>query len=84
MKKLIVSLVLLMGLSFNVNATSPAAFISGAALPVAMFGFMYAASEHKYEACNNDPYRTVQWAKGSNYSFNVSECDYQKNKDNYK
>ena len=83
MKKLIVSLVLLMGLSFSVNATSPATFISGAAIPVAFFTFAYAASEVEYKACNDKPYRTVSW-KDSNYLFDVSECDHQKNKDSYK
>ena len=66
------------------NNVIKASELFGAAIPAAFFGLMYAASEHEYKACNNSPYRTVQWAEGSNYSFNVSECDYQKNKDNYK
>lgn len=83
MKKLIVSLILLMGLSFNANAADPSAFISAGAMPVAFLAFT-AMTDIKYEACNDKPYRTVQHKTGSNYSFSVTECDYQKNKDSYK
>jgi len=84
MKKLIMSLVLLMGLSFNANAVSPSAFISAGTIPAAFFAFAAVASEVEYEACNDKPYRTVSFKSGSNYMFSVSECDYQKNKDTYK
>ena len=80
MKKLMMIIIsMMMVMSFNVKA-DPATtwFLVGTG-----FGMLVNANQ-EYEACNNDPYRTVQWAKGSNYSFNVSECDYQKNKDNYK
>jgi len=83
MKKVMLSLVLLMGLSFNASAVSPSALISAAPMPAAFFTFV-AMTQVKYEACNNEPYRTVSHASGSNYLFDVSECDYQKNKDNYK
>lgn len=76
-KALLAAITMMMMLSFNVKA-DPAStwFLVGA-------GFGYMANE-KYEACNNKPFRTVQWAEGSNYTFKVSECDFQKNKDNYK
>jgi len=73
----------MMLLSFNVKADPSAAGLSVpfGVVPVAI---MLAAMQVEYEACNNEPYRTVKYKTGSNYLFNVSECDYQKNKDNYK
>jgi len=81
MKKLIVSLVLLMGLSFNVNAISPSSFISAGAIPVA-FMLIAELSQAELKECDSKPYRTVS-RKGTNFFFDVDECTYQENKDNY-
>lgn len=78
MKKIVsVLLPLMMLLSFNVKAVEPTTlfFVIGA-------GFNE-ATKAKYEACNNKPYRTVS-RKGTNFYFDVNECDYQKYKENYK
>jgi len=85
MKKLIMSMLIATGLLFSVNASalSLSSLINVAPMPAA-FALFTAATQVEYDACNDKPYRTVSHASGSNYLFDVSECDYQKNKDNYK
>lgn len=86
MKKLIVSLILLMGLSFNANAIgmgATSAITSTVNIPFVMFPIAAIAFANtvEYGACNDLPYRTVSFKSGSNHSFDVSECDYQAKKD---
>jgi len=72
MKKLITSLVLLIGLSFNVNATPPLV------TPASTFMLIGAAFNEllkvEYLPCN-DELITVKHAKGSNYYFDVTRCE---------
>lgn len=82
MKKLIVSLVLLMGLSFNASAGISAAGYAFQPwiLPVAV---IMLANEAELKACDSEPHRTVM-RKGTNFYFDVDECSYQENKSEYK
>ena len=79
MKKLIVSLVLLMGLSFNANADPATAALNAASASASIpfiaipLGVMYAASTVKYEACNDLPYVTAKASNG-NYFYKTSQC----------
>ena len=85
MKKVIMSLLLMMGLTLSVNAAplTLTSLLNIAPMPAA-FITMVKMSQIKYEACNDKPFKTVSFKSGSNHLFDVSECDYQKNRDTYK
>lgn len=77
MKKLLLSIIMMLGLSlsFNVNAGPTAAGYAFQpwAVPVVA---MLIASQQEYKACNNAPYLTAKWATGSNYYFDITQCEY--------
>lgn len=66
------------GLTTALTTKVPVPF---AAIPVAV---MVAASQVEYKACNDEPYVLVSHAKGSNYNFNVSTCEYNANPEKFK
>ena len=74
MKKVIASVVLMLGLSVNAYALSPIDVVKAGVMPAVFAGFIQ-ATQVKYEACNDKPYTTVSHATGSNYTFSVSECE---------
>lgn len=85
MKKSIVSLVLLMGLSFGAtaNVVTATQVINTSLIPVAVVTAVYAmvTNSEITEACYNEPLRKVAWANNPNgYNFTVAGCDYQANK----
>jgi len=81
MKKVILSIVMLLGMLGNVNA-DPITAGSTFGLPIVLFSGVALFSDVKYEACNDKPYLTAKW-KDSNYYFNVSQCDYDANPSKY-
>jgi len=78
MKKLILGLMLVMGFSFNANAGDPVSLV------MFLTGFASGSTlNQEYAACNDLPYITAKHATGSNYYFNVSQCDYNANPSKY-
>ena len=77
MKNLIIGLMLVMGLMFNITAKADPIMSA-----VAM-GFGYVLDAKTLQAWDSEPVVTVKHATGSNYYFDVSQCDFDANKANY-
>ena len=98
MKKLIISLVLLMGLSFNANAvvieaaavdtvattsSSSVGLSGGFGMPIA-FVFFAIMTQEEYRACSDNKMLEGSFSHGkSNHTFNIEPCDYLDNPSKY-
>jgi len=84
MKKIILAVSMLFTVSIaNAAVITPAigsVFVYG----IGILGPYWAALNAEQQACEKEPLRTVAWKNNSNgYSFTVTGCDYQANKEKY-
>ncbi len=83
MKKLILSLVLLIGLSFNANAGPTAAGLAIQPWVVPVVVLIVAAQE-EYRSCSDDKMLEGRFSDGkSNHLFSIEPCEYLDNPSKY-